>query len=800
MSDLTFSYEFENQIRAAMAVPDPSPEFLKDLRQQLITHSEEPRDRSVGFFSRPTLKLGLAALTVVLIILLAIDPQRVASAFQQLLGYIPGLGFVDQNAPIRVLTEPVSQNRDGVTVIVNEVFLDAARTVLVFKFDGITMDSVPEGETQSAAFCSEHSIIRLPDGRELVAGAGWGTGWSSGMEYHFEFEPIPMDVDEAVFFVPCLMGTISGSAPENWELPLHFIPAPPEMTIYPVIEIPTPTAWPVSTTKTTALPDLVSSPTIDAEAFSPDLTEIQEALIPTLPAKPENAIHLTLDRAVQLEDGYILYATFSWESNLYPFVSPGMAKLLDADGKIIPIEYADPDFSGISDPQQQSLAVKALGSLPTGPITLMIEEAHAELFAEGSFSFDAGPTPQPGDVWDLNQPIEVSGYPITILSVSAIDSHGHLGFEFKVDTGPDVENARLIDPEHPPMGGGGGGGGGGSTETVRTTQLLYGDELPAGLITIAVQSIGLRLQGPWQVTWTPTEDLQGDAASSEPASCLTSETWAQAKQRTQALPAIWAGKLAHYGPVSEGEDWHISVLNLDDNSEQPIGPGTWPALSPDGSHLAYSGADGLYIVDLTTGEKKHLSRTNANDYNPLWSPDGTQIAFVRGASAFEIFLIEADGTNLRALTNGPTYESLGGWLPDGQHILYGTPNADGVLLHSLDITSKAIEDLFTIQATKDLSIAISPDGTRLAYMERLFGYKNGLFISNLDGSHRQFFGDAETEIFSEPIWSPDGKWLLLSVWDDQVNDVLPFLALIQVDSCQIIPLPELTGQFSSWVP
>jgi len=800
MSDLTFSSEFENQIRTVMAVPDPSPEFLKDLRQQLITHSEEPQDRSVGFFSRPTLKWGLAALAVVLVILLAVGPQRVASAFQQLLGYIPGLGFVDQNAPIRVLTEPVSQNRDGVTVIVNEVFLDAARTVLVFKFDGIPMDSVPEGETQSSAFCSEHSIIRLPDGRELVAGMGWGTGWSSGMEYHFEFEPIPTDVDEAVFFVPCLMGTISGSAPENWELPLHFIPAPPEMTVYPVIEIPTPTALPASTSNPTVLPDLVASPTIDAGTFGPNITEKQEALDPTPLATSESAINLTLDRAVQLEDGYILYGTFSWESNLYPFVSPGMAKLLDAEGQVIPIEYANPDFSGVSNPQQQSLAVKALGSLPAGPITLMIEEAHAELPVEGSFSFDAGPNPQPGDVWDLNQRFEVSGYPLTILSVSAIDSHGHLGFEFKVDTGPDIENARLIDPEHPPMGGGGGGGSGGSAETVRTTQLLYGEELPTGLITIAVQSIGLRLQGPWQATWTPTEDLQGEATSLEQASCLTSETWAQAKQQPQALPAIWAGKLAHYGPVSEGEDWHISVLNLNDDREKSFGPGTWPSLSPDGSHLAYSGADGLYIVDLATDEKKLLPGTNENDYNPLWSPDGSQIAFVRGAGAFDIYLISADGSNLRSLTNGSTYESLGGWLSDSQHILYGTPSADGILLHSLNITSKAIEDLFTIQATKDLSIAISPDDTRLAFMERLFGYKTGLFISNLDGSNRQFFGDAETEIFSEPIWSPDGKWLLLSVWDDQVNDVLPFLALIQVDSCQIIPLPELTGQFSSWTP
>jgi hypothetical protein len=50
------------------------------------------------------------------------------------------------------------------------------------------------------------------------------------------------------------------------------------------------------------------------------------------------------------------------------------------------------------------------------------------------------------------------------------------------------------------------------------------------------------------------------------------------------------------------------------------------------------------------------------------------------------------------------------------------------------------------------------------------------------------------------LWSPDDCWLLVSVWDTEVNDVLPFLALVQDENCQMIPQPDLTGQFSSWVP
>jgi hypothetical protein len=797
MSDYRPSPEFEKLLRQAVSVPDPAPEFVEDLQTRLSQEDAKmiPKPRRLT----PRLAWALAAALILFIIVMLANSPTVVEAMKRIYGYIPGVGMVDQNATIRVLAEPVSQTREGVTVRVEEVFLDANRMVLTFQFDGVSMETVPKGETAPGTYCSEQALIRLPDGQELRAGMGWGTGWGSGVEYHFEFDPIPAEIDEVVFVVPCLMGTLSGSAPENWEFHLQFIPAPPDLTIYPVIEIPTPTPSQESYSTSGKTADPTSLPT--KVLNSPSVKATQPATETGLPSS-QNTIYLTLDRAVQMEDSYILYATFYSEKDQYTFVSPGMPKLLDADGNTIPIEFADPDFSGASDPQQHPMTVKALGDIPSGPLTIQIDDAHAELPVDAQFSFNVGSNPQPGDVWELDQTVDVLDYTLTILSVQAIDSHGHLGFEITFDPGMGIESARLIDPDHPLRGGGGGGGGGSTPKNVRTT-LLYDGDLPTGEITMAVESISLKLQGPWQATWTPTENMQGiqgNTSALEQASCLTSESWALAKQQSQSLPSVWAGKLAHYGPVSEDEDWHISVLSLDDNSEQSIGRGTWPDLSPDGNHLVYAGREGLYVVDLVNGEEKILLGTNENDYNPIWSPDGTQIAFVRGEGDFDIFLIRANGTNLQRITSGPTHEILGGWLPDGQHLIFAEPNTDGLLLRLLDIHDGNLEDLFPIQGVKDLSIAISPDGRRLAYLESIFGYKRGLFISDLDGANRHFFGNTDTEVFSDPLWSPDGRWLLISIWDEQVNDVLPFLALVQVENCQIIPLPDLTGQFSSWVP
>lgn len=79
--------------------------------------------------------------------------------------------------------------------------------------------------------------------------------------------------------------------------------------------------------------------------------------------------------------------------------------------------------------------------------------------------------------------------------------------------------------------------------------------------------------------------------------------------------------------------------------------------------------------------------------------------------------------------------------------------------------------------------------------------KYGLFVSDLDGSDRKQLADGNPYIVTLPVWSPDGNWVLASVHNpDADKQPNPMLALIQVDTCQVIPLPGLGGYASSWLP
>ena len=95
---------------------------------------------------------------------------------------------------------------------------------------------------------------------------------------------------------------------------------------------------------------------------------------------------------------------------------------------------------------------------------------------------------------------------------------------------------------------------------------------------------------------------------------------------------------------------------------------TCPAWSPDGSQIAFdSDRDGnyeIYVMNADGSNPHNLSNNPANDEDPVWSPDGSQIAFdtKRGGNN-EIYVMNADGSNQHNLSSNPADDRHPAWRP-----------------------------------------------------------------------------------------------------------------------------------------
>jgi len=182
--------------------------------------------------------------------------------------------------------------------------------------------------------------------------------------------------------------------------------------------------------------------------------------------------------------------------------------------------------------------------------------------------------------------------------------------------------------------------------------------------------------------------------------------------------------------------------------------------------IVFVRGDCIWVMDADGKNEKRLT-DSGQDWFPVWSPDGREIAFpswvndpnLQGDMG-DIYVINADGSNAKQITSGTGNDMHVSWSPDGNKLALfrqirdqnGKNKSEAIYVMNVDGSNakKLTEEdpLFFARYPK-----WAPDGEKIVFYRYVQGKANQVWVMNADGSDRKMLNNWGWY----PAWSPNGR-------------------------------------------